>query len=207
MTDVPAPSRDNILTRLAQPAVLVIAIWAIQVLDAILPGSFSVLGIRSWSLTGSFGILAAPLLHASWAHLISNTWPLLVMGGIASLDGVRRFWSVTLLAAIVSGVGAWVFNAPGTLTIGASGVVFGYFGYLLARAFVAPSLGRGIVYAIVAVVVAIAYGGVMLTGIFGAAQGVSWQAHLFGAVGGALAAWILRPRRAQAPGGRPGRRP
>ncbi|MGI6879489.1 rhomboid family intramembrane serine protease [Microbacterium sp. gxy059] len=199
MTSEQPTRRSEALTRLAQPAVLLLVMWGVHLLDAILPGSFTGLGLRSWDLSSVGGLVIGPLLHSSWSHLISNSVPLLVLGGLAALDGVKRFWTVTAIIALVSGVGTWFVNAPGTLTVGASGLVFGYFGYLLARAFVAPSRGRGILYAIIAVAVALSYGGAMLTGVFGAPAGISWQAHLFGAIGGTVAAWTLRPERHRRP--------
>ncbi len=186
--------------RLAQPAALVAIMWAVFLLDAVLPGSFNrVAGIESWAFRGLDGVLLSPLLHGDLAHLIANTVPFAILAGLAALDGVGRFWAVTGIIAGVAGVGTWVVNAPGTLTVGASGLVFGYFGYLLLRAFVAPSLGRGMLYAVIAIAVGVAYGGTMFSGILLAGDGVSWQAHLFGALGGAGAAFALRPRRPARP--------
>ncbi|WP_110588394.1 rhomboid family intramembrane serine protease [Microbacterium suaedae] len=190
-----ASPRERFLERAAQPVILLAIMWAVRVADTILPGSWNrALGIVSWQFDGLFGVIASPLLHSGWPHLIANSVPFAVLGILVSFDGVRRFWAVTAIAAVVAGLGTWLVNSPGTVTVGASGLVFGYLGYLLMRAFVAPSLGHGILYAIVAVAVAIAYGGTVFTGIFGAASGVSWQAHLFGAIGGGAAAFALRPR-------------
>jgi len=184
------------LGRVLQPLALLALMWAIRLVDVIFPGSFNTwLGIESWRLGGLDGIVFSPLLHANWAHLVSNSVPFAVLGLLVCFDGVRRFWGVTAIAAVVGGAGTWLVNSPGTLTVGASGLVFGYFGYLLVRAFVAPSLGHGILYAIIAIAVGVVYGAAMLTGIFAASDGISWQAHLFGAVGGGLAALALRPKR------------
>lgn len=179
-----------------QPVILLAVMWVVRALDAILPGSWNrALGIVSWHFDGLDGVIASPLLHSGWSHLVANSVPFAVLGLLVSFDGIRRFWAVTAIAAVVGGLGTWFVNSPGTLTVGASGLVFGYFGYLLVRSFVAPSLGHGILYAVVAVAVAVLYGGTMFTGIFGAASGISWQAHLFGAIGGGAAAIVLRPRR------------
>lgn len=170
--------------------------WIIHILDAILPGSWVyAFGIESWALDGLDGLFLSPVLHADWQHLLANTVPLVILGVIVALDGIARFWAVTVIVAVVSGIGAWVLNPPGAVTVGASGLVFGYFGYLVTRAFVARSLGHGILYAAVALAVIAVYGGSMMAGIFRAAEGISWQAHLFGAIGGAVAVVILRPRR------------
>lgn len=202
MTTPPAPARrgGGPLARVAQPLILLAAMWVIRWLDTVLPGSWNAeYGIESWALDGLDGVLLSPGLHADAAHLASNSVPFAFLGLLVALDGVGRFWGVTAIVAVVGGLGTWIVNAPGTLTVGASGLVFGYFGYLLVRAFVARSLGHGILYALIALAVAALYGGTMLAGIFGAAQGISWQAHLFGAVGGGIAAIATRPRRTPTP--------
>ncbi|TQK18085.1 membrane associated rhomboid family serine protease [Microbacterium sp. SLBN-154] len=180
-------------TRALQPLILMAIMWAITALDAVLPGSWvRVFGIESWALDGLDGILLAHGLHSGWPHLIANTIPFLVLGVLVALDGIGRFWAVTAIVGVIAGVGTWILNAPGTITVGASGMVFGYFGYLVVRAFVARSLGHGILYALIALTVVAIYGGSMLAGIFRAGDGISWQAHLFGAIGGAIAALALR---------------
>lgn len=199
MTTTPVPAREGggLLARALQPVLLLAVMWLVRALDDALPGSWNqMFGLISWSFDGLDGVLLSPGLHGDWSHLLSNSVPLLILGVLVALDGVGRFWGVTLLIALVGGIGTWIVNAPGTITVGASGLVFGYFGYLLIRAFVARSLGHGILYAIVALAVIALYGGSMWVGIFGAAQGISWQAHLFGAIGGAFAAVVTRPRRA-----------
>ena len=199
MTSTPPPQRAGVLVRLLQPIILLALMWIVRVLDEILPGSWNhAYGIQSWVLEGLDGVLLSPGLHSGWAHLLSNTLPFLVLGILVSLDGIGRFWIVTAIIAVIGGLGTWIFNAPGAVTVGASGLVFGYFGYLLLRAFVARSLGHGIPYAVIALAVAVVYGSTMLAGIFGAAEGISWQAHLFGAIGGGVAAIITRPRRSAA---------
>lgn len=194
------PSRGgSVLARVLQPLILLGVMWVVRVLDDLLPGDANrQFGLQSWTLDGLDGVLFGPGLHAGWPHLLANSVPLLVLGVLVAGDGVGRFWAVTGLIALIGGLGTWVFTVPGVVTVGASGLVFGYFGYLLVRAFVAPSLGHGILYALIATVVAVVYGGSMLTGVFGAPAGVSWQAHLFGAIGGGVAAILMRPKRAGA---------
>ena len=199
MTSAPStPSRGggSILARIAQPVLLLAIMWVVRVLDDLLPGDANgEFGLRSWAFDGLDGVLFGPGLHAGWPHLLANSIPFVVLGVLVALDGVGRFWAVTGIIAVVGGLGTWIFSAPGVVTVGASGLVFGYFGYLLVRAFVAPSLGHGILYALIATVMAVLYGGSMLTGVFAAPAGVSWQAHLFGAIGGGVAAIALRPKR------------
>jgi len=187
-------SRVSPLGRFAAPVLLLVAMWAIQLADAVLPGSFTGFGLRSWDLGGLGGIVLGPLLHANWAHLIANSAPLLVLGCLVAVEGARRFWLTTAIIAVVGGVGTWLFNAPGALTVGASGLVFGYFGYVVMRVFAPGRVAHRVLYAVVAVIVIALYGGTMLAGVIGVSDGISWQAHLFGAVGGGLAAFAGRPR-------------
>lgn len=190
-----AQTASNALGRFASPIILLAVMWIVQIADAILPGSFTGFGLRSWDLSGLGGIVLGPLLHANWAHLIANSVPLLLLGCLVAVEGARRFWAVTAIVAIVGGIGTWLFNAPGTLTVGASGLVFGYFGYVVMRVFAPGRVAHRILYAVIAIVVIALYGGSMLAGVFGAAEGVSWQGHLFGAVGGAVAALASRRSR------------
>ena len=180
--------RSAALARFASPVALVALMWAIQVLDAMLPGSFTGFGLRSWDLGSLQGLVLGPLLHANWAHLIGNSLPLLVLGCLIAIEGAGRFWLVTAITALVGGAGTWLLNAPGTLTVGASVLVFGYFAYIVVRVFSPRPIAHRIAHALIAVIVLVLYGGSMLAGIVGVGPGVSWQAHLFGAVGGGFAA-------------------
>lgn len=200
MSSPSTPERSSTFARFLAPIGLLAAMWIIQLADAVLPGTFTGFGIRSWDLGGLLGIIVAPLLHANWAHLIANSGPVLVLGCLVAVEGARRFWSVTVIAALVGGAGTWLFNAPGTVTVGASVLVFGYFGYVVLRVFSPARIAHRLAYAAIALIVILLYGGAMLAGVFAAASGVSWQAHLFGAIGGGLAA--LGSRRG-ADGGRP----
>ena len=184
--------RSSTFSRFLSPLLLLALMWAIQFADAVLPGSFTGFGLRSWDLSGLGGILLGPLLHANWAHLIANSVPLLVLGCLVAVEGSRRFWTVTVIAAVVGGLGTWLVNAPGALTVGASGLVFGYFGYTVMRVFAPGRVAHRVIYALIALAVIAVYGGSMLAGVVGVREGISWQAHLFGAVGGGLAAFVGR---------------
>lgn len=179
--------------RFLHPVGLLAVMWLLRIADSVLPGSFTGLGLRSWDLGSLGGLVLGPLLHTGWPHLLSNSVPFLVLGCLVAVEGARRFWVVTAVVALVGGAGTWLVNAPGTLTVGASVLVFGYFGYVLARTFVAPSTSHRIGYAVIAVSVVALYGGSMLWGLLPVQQGVSWQAHLFGGVGGVLAALAVAP--------------
>lgn len=149
------------------------------------PGALS-WGILPRTLGGLFpGILVSPFLHGSWGHLAGNLWALAILGGLlASLEGESRFWRVTLASIAFGGALTWLIGSAGS-HVGASGLVFAYFGYLAVRGF---ATGHPVM-ALASVGVAIAYGGSMLSGIFLAGSGVSWEAHLSGALAGGALAW------------------
>ena len=140
-------------------------------------------------------IFAAPFLHFSWQHLEGNSVPLLVLGFLAAYRGIGRFIAVTVIAAITSGLAVWLFQSGNELTVGASGLIFGYFGYVVVRGL----FDRNFVDAIVGALAAVAYAYILTVAIPGT-PGVSWIGHAGGLAGGVLAGWILRTRR------RPGRR-
>jgi membrane associated rhomboid family serine protease len=135
-------------------------------------------------------IFTAPFLHGSVAHLAANAMPLFGLGLIAALTGVWRFVGVTAVIVVVSGLGVWLFAPSNTVTVGASGIVFGYFGYLVLRGLI----DRRPVDVVVAAGVAIAYG-YLLPGVLPGQEGISWQGHASGVVGGVFAAWLFRRRR------------
>jgi membrane associated rhomboid family serine protease len=137
-----------------------------------------------------FGILTAPVLHAGWAHLESNTLPFLIFGFLAMAGGLRQFVLVTGIVWVTSGLGVWLFAPPGSDTVGASGVIFGWLVFLLFRGFFAGSAKQ----IALAVVLFFLWGGVLL-GVLPGQLGISWQAHLFGAIGGILAARMVAGRR------------
>lgn len=131
---------------------------------------------------GLYGVLGSPLVHGSFAHLAANTFPLLVLGGMVALRGVAHYLTTTLVVAVLGGLGLWVFGRSAA-HIGASGLIFGYFGYLVSRGWYERSLPS----VAVAVVVAVVYGG-MTAGVLPRDDGVSWEAHLFGLLAGVLCA-------------------
>lgn len=190
----PPVARSPKATRFLAPIGLLALMWAIQAADAVLPGTFVGWGLRSWDLGSLQGLVLGPLLHAGWMHLISNSVPFLVLGSLVAVEGAKRFWMVTAVIALVGGAGTWLLNVPGTLTVGASVLVFGYFGYVVLRVVAPGRLAHRVAYAAIAVIVLALYGATVVTGILGAGAGVSWQAHLFGAIGGGLMAFSGRRR-------------
>jgi membrane associated rhomboid family serine protease len=168
---------------------LVALMWAAHLVNIVL-GSAPVfwLGIESRSIDGLDGILFAPLLHGGFSHLLNNSVPLLVFGFLTFLSGVRQFITVLAASWLVSGLGVWLVGDG--ITIGASGVVFGLFAYLVVRGF----YNRSWTQLLLAAVLFAAYGSILWGVLPTAGAGVSWQAHLFGAAGGVLAAFMLRTR-------------
>jgi membrane associated rhomboid family serine protease len=177
--------------RLARPAVavavLVALLWVVEIVDSLLSHRLDRWGITP-RIPGELpDIATAPFLHASFGHLAANTVPLAVLGFLAAFRGLARFGAVSAVIVVVSGLGIWLTSPAGSVTLGASGLVFGYLGYVLARGFV----DRRPADIVIGVVVAIGYGSV-LWGVLPVRQGVSWQGHLFGLLGGLLAAWLFR---------------
>ncbi len=149
-------------------------------------------GLEPRESDGLDGIVFAPLLHGPWEHLLANTVPLLVFGFLLLLAGVRRWLEVTTVVWLVGGAGVWLTGGAGTIHIGASVLVFGWLCYLLLRGVFSRNPGQ----LALGVLLLLIYGGV-LWGVLPGQPGVSWQGHLFGAIGGALAAgWLGRADRA-----------
>jgi membrane associated rhomboid family serine protease len=165
---------------------LLAVMWFVEVVNAIDGQRLDADGIYPRSLNGLPGIVSAPFIHAGFSHLVGNTIPFIVLGLLIALEGARRVVEVTLIVALVAGLGTWLTAPADTSTIGASGIVFGYAGYLIARGVFTH---RALQIA-VGVVVAVLFGGALLWDLV-PQTGVSWQDHLFGAIGGVVAAWLL----------------
>jgi membrane associated rhomboid family serine protease len=135
-------------------------------------------------------IFTAPFLHVSWQHIEGNTVPLFVLGVLAAYRGIKKFLLMTLIVAVVSGLAVWLFQSGG-LTVGASGLIFGYFGYVVARGF----FDRNLLDIGVGIVAGLLYWTILQVAIPGT-PGISWIGHLGGLFGGVLAAWLLRERAA-----------
>lgn len=161
--------------------------WTVFVVNTMLAGALTPFGIVPRTLIGLRGILFAPFLHGSLAHLISNTLPFLALGWMVMLRDRRHVLPVTLYAMVGAGLMAWLLGAPGTVHIGASGVVMGYLGFLLLAGVYTRSLGS----IVLSLITAALWGGLVL-GIAPSQPGVSWQAHLGGFLGGVLAARAYR---------------
>jgi membrane associated rhomboid family serine protease len=148
-----------------------------------------------------WAIATAPFLHFGFAHLIDNTVPFVFMGVFIALRGAGRLAAVTAIVIVIGGLGTWLVAPSNTETVGASGVVFGYATYLFVRGL----FDRSWLEILIGVIVGVVWGGALASSIV-PHQGVSWQGHVCGAVGGVVAAWVLaspRSRRRSGPGAPP----
>jgi membrane associated rhomboid family serine protease len=183
---IPSPRTTAIQLLLA----IVLLMWALEVVDVALDNRLDRYGIEPRELDGLDGVIAAPFLHVGFGHLAANTLPFVVMGLVIALEGPLRLLGVTAITAVISGLGTWLIAPADTIHLGASGVVFGYATYLIARGL----FNRRLIEIAIGAVVALLWGGALLAGLE-PQQGISWQGHLFGAIGGVVAAQVLSERR------------
>jgi membrane associated rhomboid family serine protease len=181
---------NSLKTQASVLSVSLASVWGTFAATVVTGGSLLGFGIHPRTVHGLWGILAAPFLHANLQHLISNTVPLVLLGWLVMLRDSRHFIPVTLIAALTSGLAAWSLGTPGSVHVGASGVVFGYFGFLVLAGWYARSLAA----ILISVGVVALWGGVIF-GVLPGQPGISWQSHLGGFIGGWLAAKWLAPRR------------
>jgi membrane associated rhomboid family serine protease len=193
-------ARDPRRTALHIVIALVALMWVLEVIDVALDHRLDRYGIEPREVDGLDGVIAAPFLHVGFGHLIANTIPFVVMGVVIAFEGPLRLLGVTAIVVLVSGLGTWLVAPENTIHLGASGVVFGYATYLIARGAFNRRLGELAIGAVVGLL----WGGALLAGLE-PREGISWQGHLFGAIGGVLAAWLLA-RRPAAPATRPAAR-
>ena len=175
---------------LAIVGLMLALMWVLEIVDTVADHRLDEYGIEPREADGLIGIAAAPFLHADFSHLASNSVPFVVMGVVIALSGAVRVIAVTAIVALVSGVGTWLIAPENTNHIGASGVVFGFATFLMARGW----FNRSALELAVGVLVALIFGTALLAGL-APQPGVSWQGHLFGAVGGVVAARLLAPDR------------
>ncbi len=163
---------------------MVATMWVVMIADTfIFHHQLKTFGIFPHSLVGLRGIIFAPLLHANFNHLISNTVPFVTLGWLIMLWETSDLLVVTIISMLVGGLGTWLFGGANTVHVGASGVIFGYLGYLLFRGY----FERKVSSIIMSLFVFGAYGSIVF-GILPGMPGISWQGHLFGFIGGAIAA-------------------
>jgi len=157
--------------------------WAVFVVNSLLGGALLSLGVIPRTTIGLRGILFAPFLHGSLNHIVANSIPFLALGWMVMLRDERHFIPVTLAGMVGSAVMAWLLGAPGSVHIGASGVIFGYLGFLMLSGWYTRSFGS----ILLSVIVTLAWGSLVL-GMMPGEPGISWQAHIGGFLGGVFAA-------------------
>ncbi len=167
--------------------ILVAVFWFVEIVDSLIyQGSLDKFGIIPHNIIGLRGILFAPFLHGGFPHLIANTIPFLTLGWLTMIQETSDFYIVSIITAVVGGLGVWLIGNPESIHIGASILIYGYLGFLLLRGYFQknfPSIA-------LSVTVSIIYGG-LIFGIFPSRIGISWEGHLFGFIGGAIAAWAI----------------
>ena len=168
---------------------LVAVFWIITFINEIfLRGRLNSLGILPHNPIGLRGILFAPFLHGGFYHVAANTVPFIVLGWLVMLRNISDFYFVSFMAAFVGGLGTWLVGSPYSVHIGVSGVIFGYFGYLLFRGY----FERSFVAIAISLVIAVTYGS-LIWGVLPTRSYISWEGHLFGFIGGIIAAKLLSP--------------
>lgn len=179
--------RGRIATGLTFALGYVAVLWLVHLVNTfIFGGALTNFGIHPLDFNGLLGIITSPFLHANFEHLISNSISGAIFCFLVGLSGRRAWWEVTLLVVLIGGIGTWLLGGPGTNHIGASGVVYGWWAYLLIRGIFNRSLGQ----IALGILLGIFYSG-MIFGVLPIYEGVSWQAHLFGAAGGVLAGSVI----------------
>jgi membrane associated rhomboid family serine protease len=169
---------------------LVALMWVVFFATVATGGALLGFGIIPRSLIGLRGILFAPFLHGSFAHLLANSIPFAMMGWFVMLRDSRHFLRVTAAAMLGSGLVAWLLGATGSVHVGASGLIFGYLGFLMFSGWYT----RSIPSIVISLLVTVMWGG-LIFGVLPGQMGISWQAHLGGFIGGALAARSYRVTR------------
>ncbi|MER6712083.1 rhomboid family intramembrane serine protease [Streptomyces sp. NPDC006386] len=170
-------------------------LWLLEVVDAATGHALDGFGVTPRDPSELVDVVPSAFIHFGFAHLAANTLPLLVLGFLAALAGLRRFVLVCALIILVDGLGVWLISPAHTNTAGASGLIFGLFGFLLVSGFV-ERRPWGI---LAGVLIAAIWGGSILAGLAPTQSGVSWQGHLLGLLAGVAAAFVLRRRPARGP--------
>ena len=176
-------TRDKILFILAVSAFL----FVVEVVNIALGHGLASFGSYPREVIGLTGIFTSPFLHGNFNHFVSNIGPFMILGGFVVWKGISHFIKISFAIMVATGTMVWTFGPSGTIVIGASGVIFGYLGYLIGRAF----FERGQSDILIALFVFIFYGG-MILGVLPGTPGVSWQAHLFGFLSGIGASLLWR---------------
>jgi membrane associated rhomboid family serine protease len=170
-----------------------VLLWLIEVVNMFLDHRLNRWGILPRTLPGLVGIPLSPFLHGNFAHLLLNTVPLVTLGGFVALQGKRIFFTVSLWVIFLSGAALWLFGRS-AYHVGASTLIFGYFGYLVARGW----YERSVTALLIALLVLVLYGSIVW-GVLPTRPYISWEGHLFGLLAGVLVARLVTPRRQAMP--------
>jgi membrane associated rhomboid family serine protease len=176
---------------------IVAVMWVLEIINTLDHNALDNDGIYPRNIGHLWGIITAPFLHLSFQHLLDNTIPFVFMGIIIALRGAARLALVTIIVMLIGGLGTWLIAPGGSVTVGASGVVFGYATYLLTRGI----FNRRWLEILAGLIVGLVWGGALLASLV-PQRGISWQGHASGAVAGVIAAWILARPRSRAGAGR-----
>ncbi|MBA2707767.1 MAG: rhomboid family intramembrane serine protease [Gemmatimonadaceae bacterium] len=182
--------RSPVKTRVAILACALLVLWFVFLLSSVSGGALLAFGVIPRTTTGLRGILFAPFLHGSLNHIVANSIPFAVLGSLVMLRDARQFVRVTLYGMAGAGLVSWLLGAPGSVHVGASGVIFGYLGFLILSGWYSRSFWS----ILLSVLVAVAWGG-LVVGVMPGETGISWQAHLGGFLGGVAAARRYRTSR------------
>jgi len=164
----------------------VVLLWVVEIVDTAMNHELDQYGVQPREGEGLLGILFAPVLHSGWDHLSANTLPALVLGFLVLVSGIVRGLEATAVIWLVAGVGVWLVAGSPSVHLGASSLIFGWLVYLMVRGIFTRRAGE----IILGMVLFFMYGGLLL-GVLPGQPGISWQGHLFGALGGAVAAWLI----------------
>jgi membrane associated rhomboid family serine protease len=180
LQNVIAEMQHNMLFSLKLIALLLV----ITIINKLLGYRLNFLGIHPRKLYGLPGILFAPFLHADFNHLFFNSVPLFVLSSLVLLNGYVFFLQVTAVITLISGLVIWLVGRK-AIYIGASNLIMGYFGFLVANAYYQKSA-----VALILGVLCIYYFGGLFLAIFPKEKGVSWEGHLIGFLSGILFAYF-----------------
>lgn len=174
--------------RITEVAIFIGLLWLIEFFNSGVGHQLSAFGIRPRSEDGLIGILLWPFLHANFTHLIANTIPLAILSWFVLLRGFRQYLLITIGITLIAGTAVWLFARP-AIHVGASGLIFGYFGFLVAAAWYEKSI-KSVIFAFLTVFL---YGGIVW-GVLPQEPHVSWEGHLFGLLAGVMLAGKLKSK-------------
>ena len=166
--------------------VILLIFWIVEIINTIVGHKFGTFGILPRNVVGLRGIILSPFIHHGIPHLILNSIPFVILGTIVIIRGVGQFFQISVFIIMIGGIGVWIFGRT-ALHAGASGLIFGYFGFLVAAGW----YEKKIVSILIAVAVLFLYGGAIFSGIMPTQRFVSWEGHLFGLLAGILTAKML----------------